>query len=232
MKIGIFTDPHYSSRKPITLGRDRSRSLQKIKDAYKVFEKENCDLAICLGDLTDEDDSYEKEIENLKKISEVMKKSTVPTMCVMGNHDAFLFTVDEFYQLLGEQFRPINKTVDGKNLVFIDACYFESGEHYQPGGTDWKDTFYPHTAELEKLLSTLSGDTYVFLHQNIDPECDKSHKLANEEEVRRILEESGKVKAVYQGHYHCGHRNEVNSIKYITHIAMCSNEDAYLIEEF
>ncbi len=231
MKIGIFTDSHYSSRKPITIGRDRSRSLQKIKETYEVFEKEKCDLAICLGDLTDEDDTYEKEVENLRKISEVMKNSSVPTMCVMGNHDAFVFTVDDFYKLLGEEFRPENKTFDDVNLVFVDACYFKSGEHYMPGDSDWRDTFYPHTKELKEHLSTLEGKTYVFMHQNIDPGCDVSHRLANDEEIRGILENSGSVKTVYQGHYHCGNRNEVNGIRYVTHIAMCSNEDAYIIDE-
>ena len=32
------------------------------------------------------------------------------------------------------------------------------------------------------------------------------HRAANAEEICRIIEESGKVKAVYQGHFHWGNR--------------------------
>ena len=67
MKIGIFTDSHYSS-KEVTCGRRyNSQSFRKMQVAYDVFAAEKCDLVICLGDLTDVEDSHGKEVENLKK---------------------------------------------------------------------------------------------------------------------------------------------------------------------
>lgn len=63
MKLGIFTDSHYSSSE-LTCGcRYNSRSLEKIKEAYRMFENEGCDLVLCLGDLTDTETTYEKECE-------------------------------------------------------------------------------------------------------------------------------------------------------------------------
>lgn len=59
MKLGIFTDSHYSSHEITCEKRYNSRSLEKIKEAYALFEKEKCDLAICLGDLTDKEDTLE-----------------------------------------------------------------------------------------------------------------------------------------------------------------------------
>ena len=71
MKLGMFTDPHYSSAE-VTCGvRYNSRSLEKIKKAYEDFEKENCDLVICLGDLIDHEDSHERVVENLKAVAGV-----------------------------------------------------------------------------------------------------------------------------------------------------------------
>lgn len=229
MKIGLFTDSHYSSA-PLTCGnRYNNQSLRKIEEAMKAFQQDQCDLVIALGDVTDTEPTRELEMDNVRKIAKVFDESGMEAICVMGNHDAFVFTPDEFYELLGEKYRPRLIQGDGFALVFIDACYFHTGVHYQPGDKDWTDTFYPHTEELARLLAALEGDVYVFMHQNIDPEVRKDHCLSNAAEMRAILEAAGNVKAVYQGHYHWGHETVCNGIAYHTLPAMCEKEGAYQV---
>lgn len=230
MKIGLFTDPHYSSQE-ITCGvRYNSRSLEKIKRAYARFEAERCELVICLGDLTDTEDSHEKELENLRSIAEVIAASPIRTVCVMGNHDAFAFEEAEFYKILGGcQPEPIS--ADGKTLLFLDACYFKSGVHYRPGDTDWTDTFYPHTDALKQQIDAAEGEVCIFLHQNIDPDVREDHRLYNAPEINGILRESQKVTAVYQGHYHPGMNSKHGDIAYYTFPAMCERENACFILE-
>lgn len=229
MKIGLFTDSHYSSA-PLTCGRRyNNQSLRKIEEAVGEFAKAKCDLIIVLGDVTDTETSRELEIENVKKIARVLNAAKIHTICLMGNHDAFVFTTDEFYSLLGEKYRPHTIHHHRINLLFLDACYFHTGVHYAPGDTDWTDTFYPHTEALKQTLKGLDGSVYVFMHQNIDPEIRADHCLSNAAQVRGILEEAGNVKAVYQGHYHWGHETCCNGIDYITLPAMCENEGAYRI---
>ena len=100
MKLGIFTDSHYSSEELTCGNRYNSRSLEKIKEAYSFFEKEKCDLIICLGDMTDKEDTSEKETENLREIAAVISASSIRTICVMGNHDAFTYTKHDFFTTL------------------------------------------------------------------------------------------------------------------------------------
>lgn len=225
MKIGIFTDPHYSSQE-LTCGvRYNRRSLRKIEQALARFSEQRCDLVICLGDLIDKENDHTKEIDNLKQIAAVIKKYALPFVCVMGNHDGFAFEVDEFYRVLGID-PPSRLEFNGNHLLFLDACYFENGNHYRPGDSDWTDTCYPFTDTLKNELDHIKGNVYVFMHQNIDPEIDEYHSLSNAVEIRRILEQSGKVKAVYQGHYHHGNTATHNGIDYITYPAMCQNDEA------
>ncbi len=231
MKIGIFTDSHFSSAKLTCGNRYNSKSLEKIKQAYKVFGAEKCDLVICLGDLIDREDEHEREIDNLKKVSKVLSDYDIKTYIIMGNHDAFAFDVEEFYNIVGEQYKPENIYADTKNLVFLDACYFRNGAHYKPGDSDWTDTCYPMVDKLEKLLNDIDGDVYVFMHQNIDPVIDFNHRISNCNEVRSILKNSNKVKTVFQGHYHPGMESEHDGIMYITYPAMCVNEKAYYVIE-
>lgn len=231
MRIGMFSDPHYSSAEVTCGNRYNSRSLEKIRRAMTFFAENQCDMVIILGDVTDTEPTKEMEIKNLREIAHVLKCNGTRTVCLMGNHDAFVLTPGEFYEHIGVEFCPETITAGQVNLVFLDACYYRSGEHYAPGGSDWTDTFYPHTAQLEKTLDKLTGDTYIFMHQNIDPNIREDHRLFNDAEMRRILEESGKVRGVFQGHYHWGMESEVNGIKYVTLKAMCENDDAQYIFE-
>ena len=230
MKLGIFADPHYSSQ-TVTCGvRFNSRSLEKIRAAYRFFERENCDLAVCLGDLIDKEREHETESENLRKVAAVIRSFAVPTVCLMGNHDAFAFTKEEFYGILGADTLPLDRVTQGKRLVFLDACYFAGGAHYLPGDTDWTDTYCPCEEELRQTVALSQEEIYVFVHQNLDPAAEARHRIANADRINRILLDSGKVKAVYQGHYHPGCRNERNGIRYITFPAMCESENAFFTE--
>jgi len=230
MKIGVFTDSHYSVKEVTCGNRFNNRSLRKIREAYRFFEDSGCDTVICLGDLIDTEDTVEKEIENLSEIAKIINESPLCTICLMGNHDAFVLTPQSFYSVLGIE-PPKSITADGKRLIFLDACYFKSGKHYAPGDSDWKDTYYPFATELKKELEVHSDPTYIFMHQNIDPEIREDHRLYNAEELFRIVEESGVVKAVFQGHYHPGKESLHNGIRYITLPAMCENESAYWVFE-
>ena len=230
MKLGIFSDSHYSSQAVTCGNRYNSQSLRKIKEAYNHFQKENCDLIVCLGDLIDHEDKKEKVIENLKAVAEIIRNVPIPSVCLMGNHDAFALEVETFYQILGTS-QPEEMVKDGCRLLFLDACYLKSGRHYQPGDDDWKDTYYPFEEQLREKLRDAKEKCYVFLHQNIDPAIPESQRLWNDETVFNCINESGVVKAVFQGHYHTGCRSEYAGVPYIAPPAMCENEDAYFVYE-
>lgn len=230
MQIGIFSDSHYSSQE-VTCGRRyNSRSLAKIRAAYEHFKDKRCDLIVCLGDLTDKEETVEKELQNLREISAVMHDCSIPTVCLMGNHDAFTLTPEQFYGAL-EIDLPTDRCVDGKTLIFLDACYFQSGARYAPGDSDWRDTCLPSPLDLKDRLSRAGGDAYIFIHQNIDPSVREDHRISNAESVAEIIRDSRAVKAVFQGHYHRGMQSLHDGVKYITLPAMCENEAAYFTYE-
>lgn len=232
MKIGIFTDSHYSSAELTCGKRYNSRSLGKIKEAMTYFEKEKCNLAICLGDLIDHEDSKAKVIHNLSQIAEVFHAAPFRTFVLMGNHDGFSLTEDEFYSVLGESSRPVSINTEESRLIFVDACYYDTGVHYSPElSSDWTNTFFPHTEWLKKELDAAEKSACLFMHQNIDPAVRKDHCLHNAEEIRNVLELSGKVKNVYQGHYHPGNKNYQNGVSYVTFPAMCELDGARFIIE-
>lgn len=231
MKIGLFSDPHYSSQELTGGNRRNNLSLGKMRRALEHFAAAGCDRVICLGDLTDTEETKAREEANMRQIAALFSEFSMPITVVMGNHDAYVFTADEFYTLLGGcEPAPIHE--DGVHLLFLDANYTAAGERYVPHGFAWDDVGLPDPAALQAQLADLDGDVYVFLHQNIDPAVPaRDHCLANADAVCAIIEQSGKVRAVYQGHFHWGNRSERNGVAYVTLPAMAVYDDTEIIIE-
>jgi len=231
MRLGVFTDSHYSSRELTCKRRRNSASLVKIEEALHYFQAADCDAVICLGDLIDSETDHAKEVENLRAVVRVMQRADlVPCFCLMGNHDAFRFTEEEFYGILGNLSRPSDFFGEGKRFIFLDTCYHRDGTHYGPGRSDWTDSFYPHVARLqEKLRTAQEQEIFLFLHQNLDPTVESRHIVSNAEEIRAVLEASGKKITVFQGHYHPGKETEYRGVRYITYPAMCESEECWFV---
>jgi len=229
MKIGIYSDPHYSSQEITCGNRYNRRSLDKMRAAYADFEAAGCDLIVCLGDLTDTEDTREQEIKNMGEIAALFVACPIPTLCVMGNHDAYVFEPDEFYALLGGC-EPLDRVEEGKTLLFLSANYNPDGTPYHPHAFHWDKCYIP-TEGLAQRLAAAEGDVYVFLHQNIDAACPADHRPANADAVQDILAAAGNVKAVYQGHFHWGAETVKDGMRYVTLPAMCCYENTHRIVE-
>lgn len=100
----------------------------------------------------------------------------------------------------------------------LDANFRQDGVTYGRNSADWRDTKIPD-AEIEWLQSDLSSTTLptiVFLHQRLDLGNQEACAVKNADTVRKVLEESGKVRLVLQEHEHSGDYKEIAGISYIT----------------
>ena len=125
--------------------------------------------------------------------------------------------------------------LNGLHIVILDANYLSDGIDYDHGNFSWTDTNIP-PAELhwlEQDLASTDGPVIVFIHQLLDGTG--SHYVKNAANVRQILEASGKVLAVFQGHYHSGAYSQIQGIHYYTLSAMVegsgAENNAYAIVE-
>lgn len=230
MKLGLFTDPHYCDKDVTCRTRRPVLSYGKIREAMEAFVREGVDFVLCLGDIIDKCDDPQVNIEKTKEIADLIHSYSLPFYSLMGNHDAHVFTRREFNELVNGSSlpSPISITVCGKELILLDANYNDDGSSYVPGEVDWKNTYIPEEqlhAREQKLNEPTVTEAYVFMHQNLDPEVQKDHIVRNAEAVREMIRASGKVKAVFQGHYHKGHEAVIDGIPYHTLPAMCEGEE-------
>ena len=238
MKLGIFTDSHYCNAESMDNTRRPSLSLDKIKDAMKAFADAKVDACFCMGDLTDHAPGNTKEdvVKCFKECVEMIKSYNIPFNFIPGNHDYIIMNHDEVEEMLGQKMPPKVLEFMNFNFIMLDANYRSSGFRFdQVEDHCWNDSNLPQWQVdfFEKALNESEKDCIVFVHENLDPNIAPSHLVKNHEKIRELIKNSGKVKAVIQGHYHKGAENMVDGIPYITLSAMCEGtENSYKIIEF
>lgn len=230
MKLGLFTDPHYSTKELTCKTRRPSLSYGKIGEAMEHFAREGVDMVICLGDLVDDCGSTEENIEAIKRITDLVRSYGIPFYCMMGNHDYQNFTRAEFDSYTRGAYPPFSLEMGESLLIFLDCNYRKCGRIYGPDDVDWKDTRLPdeQLTKMRKLIeASPEKEIYVLSHQNIDSGIRADHVTDNADEIRAILSSHANVRAVIQGHYHRGHDNVIDGIQYHTLPAMCEGEGNY-----
>lgn len=219
LRIGLVTDLHYAD-KPPRIHRHYRETLAKLAEAAKQFRQEKTDLVIELGDLIDVGDSLTVEQGYLKRIVKDFRATPGQHHYVLGNHCVWSLTKPEFLGIVGQKRSYYSFDLKGHHFVVLDACFRSDGQPYGRGNFQWTDANIP-PAEAEWLRSDLKrtpNKAVVFVHQRLDVE--PPYGVKNAPEIRKILEESGKVIAVLQGHYHLNDYKEMGGVHYVTLAAM------------
>jgi predicted phosphodiesterase len=221
-RFGIVTDSHYADADTIG-SRFYRHSLDKLTECVELMNTQKVDFLIELGDFKDQDNPAveQRTISYLQAVEKIFQQFNGPTYHVLGNHDEdsiskkqFLTNVENTNVSSGRSYYSFD--LHGLHFVVLDANYKADGTDYDHGNFDWTDTNIP-TAELNWLgndLATARGPVIVFIHQLLDGATNTY--VNNAKDVRQILEQSGKVLAVFQGHHHPGSYSRIEGIHYYT----------------
>lgn len=226
MKIGLFTDPHYYTDTNKETGGE-SLAQKKIKEAMEYFLAAEVDMILCLGDLTDSENQDGSEPDPLGKIMEVIDTYDIPFYCVPGNHDYLHYDVETFLEKSHTPELPCLIDTPTHTLILLDGNYRSDMRRYDVAGVDWTDSnlIPEHVAFLKDALENSEKPCIIFVHQNLDFNVGwKPCIIKNAAEVRELLEASGKVPLVIQGHFHLGADNVIGGIRYYTIEGMYDNE--------
>ena len=223
LSLGLLTDVHYAD-KDTRGSRAYRESLAKGKEATDFFKEKKPAAIVCLGDLIDAAPSVETEISYLTAITKVLDGAGLPRHHVLGNHCVATLTKEEFFKHSGSvnQKGHYSFDLEGNHFVVLDACYNEKMEPYGRDNFVWHDSNMTpaEIAWLKKDLAATKSPTVVFAHQRLDLDRPNKHAVKQSAEVRKILEESGMVRAVFQGHSHQNELETIGGVPYCTLAAM------------
>lgn len=219
LKIGLITDLHYADKPPAG-SRHYRETPNKLAEAATHFAEHKPEFVVELGDLIDAADDVETEQRYLKTINRDFSAICEQRHYVLGNHCVDTLTKREFLDGVKQEKSYYSFDSGDFHFVVLDSCFRSDGEPYGRKNFKWTDPNIP-AAELEWLRTDLSNTakkTIVFAHQRLD--VNTHHGVKNATEVRTVLEESGKVLAVFQGHSHKNDHNDIGGIHYCTLVAM------------
>lgn len=219
MKLVVFSDIHYAPEPPIHNGSiiDRKLTQYSVPVIKKLIEEINHsikpDIAVNLGDLIEDFNDHDKDIENLKFIWNILKDIKTPFYSAIGNHDLrSMNTRKEVEEIMGYKNATFSINLKGYHLVFLGLTV-DSQMSTQEGGI--QKTRNVSKEDLEWLKSDLKENTFpclVFTHYGIAEDEMKqnwwfekspnSALLQNRDEVKNIFRKDKNILAVFSGHQH------------------------------
>lgn len=222
IRIGIFTDAHYAEGLTACNTRTCWQSMEKVRRIFGALGE--ADFFIQLGDLINISGDGEQDMKNIRAMQSLLGECGKKCFSVLGNHDVeaarkrvFLPDAERGYYFFERE---------GVRFIMLDGCFTSDGASYEDAEWDWKDSFIPEQELdwLREALNDAQGKVVVCCHQNLDARPGDPHVIKNAGMVRRLLEDSGKVIAVLQGHCHSGCICEQNGIPYYTFRALCEGD--------
>lgn len=234
-RFGILTDPHYADKKAKNT-RFYKDSMEKLQECVDLMNQEKVDFLIELGDFIESKGrDMEVNLKALRDFERAFGKFKGPRYHVLGNHDTGPFSKTQFLREVTNtgfpealSFYSFNN--NNVHFVVLDGAFRSDGQPYDSGNFNWKDSYIPpfQIEWLERDLKENTLPAIIFCHQQLDePGYQPNHAHycpTNSADVRQVLEGSGKVLAVFQGHYHKGGFNVINDIPYYTLKAMIEGE--------
>ncbi len=225
VRFGVITDLHYAD-KPAAGTRYYRETPSKLAEAAARFREEAPDFLVELGDLIDAADSVADELAYLERINGDFAAIGERRHYVLGNHCVDTLTKEEFLGAVGQARSFDSFDSGGVHFIVLDSCFRADGKPYGRKNSHWTDANIPsHEVDwLREDLKRHPRPTVVFAHQRLD--VGGPHGVKNAPEIRALLEESGNVLAVFQGHSHKNDHHEIGGIHYVTLAAMIEGSGA------
>lgn len=188
--------------------------------------KVNPDFVIVLGDLI-EDDNTENDKEHMQFLIKSFNRLNCKVYFVAGNHDLKNISEDELMDIFNQK---LFYSFDSDNL----HCIVLFSRKIQIKGAGFTITD-DQIEWLKKELNSTKKDCIIFMHASLADQDltgnpwfegrPDSCLILNRNKVRSILENSGKVKAVFNSHLHWDKKHLHNSIPYFTIQSLVENEN-------
>jgi Icc protein len=229
LTIGIVTDLHFG---PEALWQGKLRKLtHQAGDLARAFVQEmndsvRPDMVVNLGDDI-EDESREADLARYGECLGILRSAKATLVNVAGNHDLIHLNRDDLSKLW-QRSGPLYYSFDRAGWHFVVLHTIEKQ------GVEIR---VPET-QLEWLREDLARSrepTVVLMHHSASEQYvedsrwwpGRAHLALVKEraELRDIFEQSGRVRAVFNGHLHWNHFDVIRGIPYVTVQSLIENLD-------
>lgn len=229
MRFALVSDVHFG---PLAYHDGKLRKMthqagaltRRFVDRMNGIERP--ELVVNLGDVI-EDKSRDDDLENYGRFVQIMRDLEAEVIHVPGNHDTINLTEADL-RSLWQQDHPLFYAHDFGGIHWVILRTIEikdTAVHLPEEQLSW----------IEEHLAAAPFPTIVLMHHPASDMVLEGNRwfesaphicrVAERKRLRRILETSGKVVAVFNGHVHWNHFDMIESIPYITLQSLTENVD-------
>lgn len=229
MRFALITDVHFG---PLAYFDGKLRKLSHEAGALTeqfvkhMNEQVRPDVVINLGDVI-EDESHERDAAQYGTFARLLSELSAPVMHVAGNHDTVNLSAEDLRSFWGGT-GPLYYAAHIAGVSFLVLHTHET-----------KDVAVRLPEEqfrwLEQQLAAATAPVIVLMHHpasELDLRGNRwfekaPHicRIAERRRLRGLLEASGKVVAVFNGHAHWNHLDVISGIPYLTLQSLTENLD-------
>jgi Icc protein len=229
MRFALISDEHLG---PLALLKGKLRKLTHLSEQLtrgfveRMRDEFKPDVVINLGDVL-EDESAEADRARYAGFVAMLREIGCPVLHVAGNHDTINLTPDELHQMWGN----VPDVVYSQDHAGVHFAVLRTVEHRRErielpqAQIDWlrqdlASTELPCIVLMHHPASEmrLEGNRWFEGRPHI---CRVVERVA----FRQVIEQSGKVLAVFNGHMHWNHLDLIAGIPYITLQSLSENLD-------
>jgi alkaline phosphatase len=226
VRLGMVADVHAHDIDSPLEGKFMSHTAERLTAFVEAMNAWPADAVIELGDFVNgwvvlgADPGDPERIPGILRWADgLLGGFDGPRLHVIGNHDVYNLDKETYLRELGMDRTYYSIDLDGLHLVVLDLQFTEDGRDLAHTYTGVAGMVPPEELRwLREDLASTSAPTIVCVHQMLDAVQEEWGQplIANAGEVREILEASGIVIAVFQGHAHENRYTLIEGIHYIT----------------
>ena len=229
MRFALISDQHFG--RPAYYGGKLRKLSQQAPELTRAFVDQmnsvvRPDLVINLGDVI-EDESHDADLRNYQEFVHILTELDAPVLHVAGNHDFVHLRAEELTELwrhTGTLY--YSRAVAGVHFSILHTIEKKDESVRLPAEQlDWLQHDLA-SAELPVVLLMHHPASEMVLEGNRWFEhAPHICRVAERRKLRELLEASGKVVAVFNGHVHWNHLDLIAGIPYVTVQSLTENLD-------
>jgi 3',5'-cyclic-AMP phosphodiesterase len=229
MRFALISDVHLG---PPARRQGKLRKLTQLSEELvtafvrRMRDEVNPDLVINLGDVL-EDESAERDRERYAQFVSMLREIGKPVLHVAGNHDTINLTPQELCAMWGTSSETTySRDHDGFHFAILRTIEHRGERVELPESqiswlaADLAATELPCIVLMHHPASEMRLDGNRWFEKSPHL-C----RVVERRALRDVIEQSGKVLAVFNGHVHWNHLDIIAGIPYVTLQSLIENLD-------
>ena len=215
LRIALISDIHHN--KETIEYRPGNEAMRLIPAFIEEAQAWNADVIIELGDRIG-NASHDEDLRHLEDVASSFRKSGIPVLHALGNHDLHFLSEAENIDILGMKSSYYAISLNGYRLIILNTAEATGSNSIMPSDTQIEWLSDEIEAAKEKVI-VFSHHPLITQDQEGNPffvDNPEGYKITDESRLQDLMLGNSKVIASINGHVHWSYCTEKKRMPFIS----------------